>query len=306
VFVGRQGELDRLAGFQEDARQGRGRVVFIAGEAGSGKSALAGEFVRRAEARDEGVIAATGECNAQTGAGDPYLPFRQVLAELMGGEDGRQAGRTASETNAARLREFVRVASATLLEVGPDLVGLFIPGGALLAKIATAAARQGKLADKLAANLKAGGSSHGTSVDQERIFEQYSQLLIALSRERTLILVLDDLHWADSASLNLLFHLARQITERRIPIVGTYRPDDVALGRGDGRAERHPLEPVLNEIKRYEGDVAIDLGEGRAAEAQVAAAHGVQVVDYIAGHAPPELRASFLALPHIAALRAAA
>ena len=54
-----------------------------------------------------------------------------------------------------------------------------------------------------------------------------------------------------------MFHLARSLQDSRVLLVGTYRPDDVALGR-DG--ERHPLEPIVNELKRYNGDIVIDLG----------------------------------------------
>ena len=88
-------------------------------------------------------------------------------------------------------------------------------------------------------------------------------MLKALSKDRTLILVLDDLQWADSGSLNLLFHLARQLTDSRILLLGTYRPDDVALGR-DG--ERHPLELILNELKRYHGDIVLDLSHADSNE----------------------------------------
>src|SRR6266536_50003 len=82
IFVGRATELHRLDLFLAKAASGQAQVVFIAGEAGAGKSALVNEFVRRAEDAGANVISATGECNAQTGAGDPYLPFRQMLTAL--------------------------------------------------------------------------------------------------------------------------------------------------------------------------------------------------------------------------------
>ncbi|NIN65178.1 MAG: hypothetical protein GTO63_10855, partial [Anaerolineae bacterium] len=88
-----------------------------------------------------------------------------------------------------------------------------------------------------------------------------------------LLLVLDDLQWADAGSINLLFHLGRQIAGNRLLIVGAYRPTEVALGRPaspplsspplaeriEGGRERHPLEPVVNEFKRYFGDIEVDL-----------------------------------------------
>jgi len=101
------------------------------------------------------------------------------------------------------------------------------------------------------------------ALDQEKIFEEYASVLKALSKDRTLILVLDDLQWADSGSLNLLFHLARQLADSRILLLGTYRPDDVALGR-DGA--RHPFESTLNELKRYHGDIVLDLSRADSDE----------------------------------------
>jgi predicted ATPase len=96
------------------------------------------------------------------------------------------------------------------------------------------------------------------ALDQEKIFEQYSAVLKALTTDRTLILILDDLQWADSGSINLLFHLVRQLKDSRLMLVGTYRPDDVALGR---EGKRHPLESIINELKRYYGDILIDLAQ---------------------------------------------
>jgi predicted ATPase len=77
-----------------------------------------------------------------------------------------------------------------------------------------------------------------------------------LCEQVPLILFIDDLQWADAPSLNLFFHLARHLEQSRMLLVGAYRPDDVALGRG---GERHPLEPVVNELTRYYGDVTVDL-----------------------------------------------
>jgi len=290
VFVGRERELRELEQFLDRAVEGHPQVVFIAGEAGSGKSTLVDEFVRRAEEAHPDLIAAVGECNAQTGAGDPYLPFRQVLTVLTGADDPKGTASSVNATNAARLKEFVRVSGETLLAVGPDLIGIFIPGAALVAKIATTAAKQSKLADKLAERVKSGaGGITDASLDQERIFEQYAQVLAALSQQQALVLILDDLHWADSASLNLLFHLARQLQDCRVLIVGAYRPDDVALGRlstGTGRLERHPFEPILNEIRRYAGEVVIDLGAAQLAE-------GRALIDALVDIEPNRLDAAF-------------
>ena len=88
------------------------------------------------------------------------------------------------------------------------------------------------------------------------MFEQFTRVLKALARQAPLVLALDDLQWADAGSINLLFHLGRQLMGSRILMVGAYRPEEVSLGR-DGA--RHPLEPVVHEFQLALGDVSVDL-----------------------------------------------
>jgi DNA-binding SARP family transcriptional activator len=82
VFVARESELAQLDKFLEKVLAGQGQVVFITGEPGSGKTALLGEFVRRAMETHADLVAANGNCNAHTGIGDPYLPFLETLQML--------------------------------------------------------------------------------------------------------------------------------------------------------------------------------------------------------------------------------
>jgi predicted ATPase len=151
--------------------------------------------------------------------------------------------------------------------LGPDLVGIFVPGAALLTRVGTTIALNSNLAAKLSEQVgkKSGKETPkiDPALDQEKIFEQYAAVLKNLAKEHTLVLVLDDLQWADSGSVNLLFYLARQLKDSHVLLVGTYRPDDVALGRDGGR---HPLESVLNELKRYNGDIVLDLSQTDANE----------------------------------------
>jgi tetratricopeptide (TPR) repeat protein len=112
---------------------------------------------------------------------------------------------------------------------------------------------------------KSAGSDR-VNMDQSHIFEQYTNVLNAIARKKPLILVLDDLQWADSASISLLFHLGRRIETSRILVLGAFRPEEVKLGRG---GERHPLEKVLAEFKRYFGDVWVDLDQAEVDESRL-------------------------------------
>ena len=78
-----------------------------------------------------------------------------------------------------------------------------------------------------------------------RLFDSVTSLLLAAARDRPLVIVLDDLHWADEPSLLLLRFAARELASSGLLILGTYR--DVELGR------HHPLARVLGEISSIEG-----------------------------------------------------
>ncbi len=92
------------------------------------------------------------------------------------------------------------------------------------------------------AAASAGPASGGGRDDQQRLFWQVTGFLQALAGRRPVALLLDDLHWADSASLDLLQHLARHTPQHRILLVGTYR--DVEVNR------HHPLEHALRDLGR--------------------------------------------------------
>src|SRR5262249_49952869 len=123
----------------------------------------------------------------------------------------------------------------------------------------------------------------GARVAQQPILTQYSAALSAIARERPLILILEDLHWVDSASSGLLFHLSRELSHSRMLILGTYRPDELAVRRGE---TQHPLADSLSELKREHGDIWLDLGE-------LAAADGRRFVDAYLDSQPNRLGPTF-------------
>jgi|GEM_PF-616082 len=258
LFVARQQELTRLDAFLEAALRGESRVVFVTGEAGQGKSALLQAFARRAQMAQPNLIVAGGACNAYTGIGDPYLPFREIL-ELLTGVVEAQAAGMLPEGQAERLRPLLPQHLQTLVDEGPDLLDTFVQAKALLSR-ATAFAPKGAswLAELQAWINRKLKESDGVGVQQGALFEQYTRVMQALSRQTPLLLLLDDLQWADTGSTNLLFHLGRRLAGHRVLIAGAYRPANVALGR-DG--EPHPLAFVVNEFQRQFGDISLNLAQ---------------------------------------------
>jgi tetratricopeptide (TPR) repeat protein len=266
MFVARKAQLVELDKFLKRSLESRGQVAFVVGESGSGKTALVTEFARRAATAHDDLVVAIGNCNAQTGIGDPYLPFREILAQLSGDVEGKLAQGAFTTENARRLRVLARWSGNALVELGPDLINILVPGTVLIAKTGRYVLGQAGWLDKikhLGERQSAGAGS--SALGQSHIFEQTTHVLKALAEKSPLVLVLDDLQWADRASISLLFHLGRRIEESRILVLGAFRPEEVKLGRA---GERHPLDKVLAEFKRYYGDVSVDLDQAEKQEAQ--------------------------------------
>jgi DNA-binding SARP family transcriptional activator len=201
-FVGRERELATLVAALGDALSGTGRLVVVGGEPGIGKSRLAEELVSRAGSL--GAEVHWGRCWEEGGA-PPYWPWVQVLRACV-----RERG---AEQLADEIGPDAREVAELVPEVRQHLPGLRTPPGS---------------ADPKQARF--------------RLFDAVSGFLTRASRRRPLVVVVDDLNWADRGSLLLLEFVARELAEMRLLLVGTYR--DIELSRG------HPLAQTLGELSR--------------------------------------------------------
>jgi DNA-binding SARP family transcriptional activator/predicted ATPase len=264
VFVARELELRQLDSFLDLALAGQGQVVFVTGDAGSGKTSLVQEFTQRAQTTQPKLIVAGGNCDAFTGVGDPYLPFRELLELLTGDVEARWASGAMSREHARRLWSLIPQSVQALVDSGPELLDIFVSSRTLVQRAATAASSGENWLSQLKQLVaRQQARSGSTNLQQTNLLEQYTKVLQVLARQQPLLLVLDDLQWADLGSLNLLFHLGRRLRGHCILIIGIYRQADVALGR---EGQRHPLEPVVNEFQRDYGQIQVDLNqtEGRS------------------------------------------
>jgi adenylate cyclase len=257
VFVARDKEIARLEDFLELAVSGQGQVLFVTGGAGRGKTALIDELCRQAQEKHTELVVAKGNCNAHTGVGDPYLPFRDVMAMLTGDVEAGWAAGDITRDHAVRLWTLLPQMVDAILDRGASLIDVFVPGDTVFINAKTAAPDQANRLRRLKelVDRKKTGTSE---LEQSLLFEQFTSVIQTLARTHPLVLVLDDMQWADHASLDLMFHIGRRIKGHPILMLSAYRPDEVALGRG---GERHPLEGVVNELKRIYGDVVIDLSQ---------------------------------------------
>jgi DNA-binding CsgD family transcriptional regulator len=215
VFVGRADELDRLCHALDEAGEHRPATRLIAGEAGIGKTRLVAEFADRA--RDDGAHVLVGGCFEVGGTGLPYAPFVAALRPLL-----RRIGED-------RLNELIGPGRAELARLLPDLGHTQLGG-------------EPNRPDR---------SLEGTAA-QARLFEIVLGLLRRLSEEATVLLVIEDLHWADASTRDLLGFLVRSIRDTRFVCVATYRSDELH--------RRHALRPLLAELQRLQNVDDIELG----------------------------------------------
>jgi DNA-binding CsgD family transcriptional regulator len=194
-----------------------------------------------------GELRALGASLARAGAGAPQ-------ALLVGGEAGVGKTRLVEEFAGRAERAGAVVAVGGCLELGAE--GLpFAPFATALRSLHRAlgdelvrAARGGEaeLARLLPELAGAGGAEDpGDRHDVEakaRLFEHAARLLEKLAAERTVVLVLEDLHWSDRSTRELFGYLIRSLQGARVVLLGTYRSDDIH--------RRHPLRPFLAELER--------------------------------------------------------
>jgi DNA-binding CsgD family transcriptional regulator/tetratricopeptide (TPR) repeat protein len=226
-LVGRASELAALEAALRRAIDGEPAVVLVGGDAGLGKTRLVTEFAEIA--RTNGARVLTGACLDLGGEGLPFGPFLEALREL------------GLELPPRELR-------ALLGDVAPELVAV-APGYARFLGSDDDADEAG--ASAIAAAAAAGTAALGTPADQNRLFELTLALIDRLADERPLVLVLEDLHWSDPASSDLLVFLIRTLRRGRVVLIATFRTDDLAGG--------HALLVRLAELTRHPNVSRVEL-----------------------------------------------
>ena len=201
-LVGRDAELAEAREIWRRAREGTGHFLLVSGEPGSGKTRFAREVLIQAAV--DGACVLTGACYEYEAA-TPYLPFAEAFRKWV----------TEQRDDAA-----------------------------LKAALGESAPRLAKLAPEIEARLGPFAERHELSPHEERLlfFDAVVQTLRTAARARAAVVYVDDLHWADSASLQLLAHLLRALREERVLFLASYR--EIELDRA------HPLSKALVEWNR--------------------------------------------------------
>jgi DNA-binding CsgD family transcriptional regulator/tetratricopeptide (TPR) repeat protein len=210
-FVGRTTELARLGELLARTADGQPLLALVGGEAGVGKTRLAEQLA--SVARGQGVQVLGGGCVPLGEEGVPFAPVTEALRGL------------ADQLDPAELAAVAGPARAELSRLLPELAG----GG----------------------DAAAGGVAGAGQAGQGRLFELLLGVVQRLAARAPLLLLVEDLHWADRSTRDLLAFLATTLRSGRVLLVGTFRSDELH--------RLHPLRQLLGELAHNRRVQRLDL-----------------------------------------------
>jgi predicted ATPase/DNA-binding winged helix-turn-helix (wHTH) protein len=214
TLVGRDTALAELQDCLRRVMRGQRQIVFVTGEPGIGKTALADEFQRLAAAEVGSLRIGRGQCIEGYGGIEAYYPVLEALAQLCRGTSG-----------AALLQTLAAPAPAWLVQLPTRI--------------------NGEQCKAFWHEIVGGGTP-------PRMLREISEALEAITTEVPLLLVFEDLHWADHATVDLISALARRRAPAKMLVIATTRTTGM-------ECHEHPMISVKHELLMHGLCRAIDL-----------------------------------------------
>jgi hypothetical protein len=190
--VGREAERAALRRAYARVKSGSSVLVAVTGEAGMGKSWMTEDFLREVGTGADRPIIARGRCSERLAGAEAYMPILEVLEDVL-----RRSTGVSMDQLMRTVAPTWYVQVATRSE-HPSIVDL---------------------------------RRDAPAASQERMKRELAALFEDLSRSRPVVVFLDDLHWADVSTIDVLNYLARRFADLRLLVLVTYRPSDMALAQ---------------------------------------------------------------------------
>ena len=213
--VGREAERERMRQVYDQVRDGRGRLLTILGEPGIGKTILIEDFLAELSVLPERPFVVRGRCSERLAGAEAYLPVLEALDNLL------------HRSSWSSVHTLIKSIAPTWY-----------------VQVAHAAASQDSIARV---------REEAPAVSQERMKRELGALLQEASRQRPFVLFLDDLHWADVSTIDMLNYLAGRFDQMRLLVLATYRPADMTLAQ-------HAFLGIRDELRAHGALDEIPLG----------------------------------------------
>ncbi len=221
-LVGRAGELDLCRGRWNKAREGHGRMILVVGEAGIGKSRLVAEL--RQDVTSSKADARILQCLSR-GNSRPLHPFVDTLKHEI---RGSASGPVALEPQ--EILDFLKSEGVDASEETASVIA-FLSGG-----------------DGLSASGDAGASDRSAEDLRQAAIDAMFAILAARSRQKPQCLIIEDVHWADTLTQDMIGQLADRIESLPILVVLTAREDGLP-----GFSDRHNVLTItLSRLDAHE------------------------------------------------------
>ncbi len=253
TFIGRKNELNFLNKHMNRALEGKAQIVFIEGYAGGGKTTLLQAFAREMHKKNPELLIAWGRCESLDNVGMSYHPFQEVLDMFTGNIKPPLELSLITREQAERLWQNMFLFNQILLHYGLTLVDVLLSRKDILRRIESVIPLEMYDLDFLEP-LKRSQPNVSEDLIGKTFFQQVTNVLSLFAKQRPLLIILDDLQWADEKSIKLLFSLARRLKKGRIFILGAYRSSV-------RNSEKHPLIALLSEFKQSLNDKRLDLSQ---------------------------------------------
>src|SRR4029079_13641832 len=242
--VGRDAERASLRRAYARVKDGSSLLAAVTGEAGMGKSTLTEDFLREIGVGADRPIIARGRCSERLAGAEAYLPILEVLEDVLRRSTG------------VSMDQVMRTVAPTWY-----------------LQVATRSEHP-SVADM---------RREAPAVSQERMKRELAALFEDLSRSRPVVVFLDDLHWADVSTIDIVNYVARRFADLRLLMLVYYRSSDMALAQNrfssvsadlhpHGLFEHVPLDSLgVGDVERY---LALEFPTHQFPAALAAVIHG--------------------------------
>lgn len=203
--VGRVEELTKLRAAFDSVAAGQGLIECVSGEPGVGKTTLIEDFLGELASSGRDFLLGRGRCSERLAGTEAYVPVLEALESLLQDDAGSELAR------------IMKVRAPTWYA---EVVPLAIEDDSTLER----------------------SLEEAKTASQQRLQRELGAFLAEASSRRPVVLFIDDMHWADASTVDLLVYLGGRLDAIRSLVLASYRPTDLAISK-------HPFGPVKLDLQ---------------------------------------------------------